>query len=83
MEQSDAFREIGDEGSTPCEPESGVAKIPVTEATEQPYFCRRCKRAFEVRYHVCPDCDGYDIQRREWCMPTDGCGDSLESEIGH
>jgi rubrerythrin len=30
------------------------------------YQCQRCGRAFEHRRQVCPACDGYRIERREW-----------------
>ncbi|MCU4802263.1 hypothetical protein OB920_17955 [Halobacteria archaeon HArc-gm2] len=30
------------------------------------YQCQRCGRAFEHRRQVCPTCDSYRIERREW-----------------
>lgn len=67
--RSDTFDGIAGERSTRDETESRVTKIPVSEVTERPYLCRCCEHAFKVRYHVCPNCGGYDIQRREWCTP--------------
>ncbi|QGA83736.1 Uncharacterized protein LC1Hm_2703 [Halomicrobium sp. LC1Hm] len=31
-----------------------------------PYLCMRCEAAFQVQYHSCPACGGYDIRRAEW-----------------
>lgn len=30
------------------------------------YQCRSCRSRFEGRYHVCPDCGGYRVERVEW-----------------
>jgi hypothetical protein len=28
------------------------------------YACRACNAAFEVRYHVCPECGAFSVDRR-------------------
>ena len=30
------------------------------------YQCQNCGTAYRRRRQVCPDCDGYRIERREW-----------------
>ncbi|QIB72787.1 hypothetical protein GL213_11685 [Halogeometricum borinquense] len=31
---------------------------------EFPYVCRGCGTAYDVQYHVCPDCGGFSVERR-------------------
>ncbi|WP_167768365.1 hypothetical protein [Haloarcula amylovorans] len=31
-----------------------------------PYICLECEESFEVQYHSCPVCEGYDIRRAKW-----------------
>ena len=31
-----------------------------------PYICMGCEAAFEVQYHSCPSCGGYDVRRTKW-----------------
>ncbi|MFC7075605.1 FmdB family zinc ribbon protein [Haloarcula halophila] len=35
-------------------------------ADRQPYVCLSCGSAFEIQYHSCPACGGYDIRRAKW-----------------
>jgi rRNA maturation endonuclease Nob1 len=32
----------------------------------RPYLCLSCRTAFEIQYHSCPACGGYDIRRAKW-----------------
>jgi rRNA maturation endonuclease Nob1 len=35
------------------------------EAESTPaYACRGCGAGFEMRYHVCPECGGFSVDRR-------------------
>jgi len=35
------------------------------EMTESaPYACKGCGTAFDVQYHVCPECGGYSVEHR-------------------
>lgn len=36
------------------------------EPEVRPYVCMACEATFEVQYHACPVCDGYDIRRAKW-----------------
>lgn len=36
------------------------------DAGERPYECLGCGRAFAQRRQVCPECNGYSIERREF-----------------
>lgn len=36
----------------------------------RPYVCLGCRAALAERHHVCPDCGGYDVRRREWVEET-------------
>jgi len=31
-----------------------------------PYVCLSCETRFNVQYHTCPACGGYDIRRAKW-----------------
>lgn len=31
-----------------------------------PYVCMQCETAFEVQYHSCPACGGYDVRWTKW-----------------
>lgn len=33
---------------------------------DRPYRCRGCGARFELRYHVCPACGGYAVERDRW-----------------
>jgi hypothetical protein len=33
-------------------------------ASPPAYACRGCDTAFERRYHVCPECGGFSVERR-------------------
>ncbi|SFR47340.1 hypothetical protein [Halogeometricum limi] len=35
-----------------------------SETSEFPYVCRGCGSAYDVQYHVCPDCGGFSVDRR-------------------
>jgi hypothetical protein len=30
------------------------------------YICMGCEAVFEVQYHSCPSCGGYDVRRTKW-----------------
>ena len=30
---------------------------------EFPYVCRGCGTAYDVQYHVCPECGGFSVER--------------------
>lgn len=32
----------------------------------RPYTCISCDESFDVQYHSCPVCGGYDIRRTKW-----------------
>jgi rubrerythrin len=34
--------------------------------TGSEYVCKTCGTGFEVRRQVCPECEGYHIDRRDW-----------------
>ncbi|WP_225333289.1 hypothetical protein [Halomicrobium urmianum] len=36
------------------------------KSKRRPYVCVTCETAFEVQYHACPACGGYDVRRTEW-----------------
>jgi hypothetical protein len=41
---------------------------------EYPYVCRGCGTAYDVEYHVCPDCGGFSVEyrpRRDADVPTE------------
>ncbi|MFB6192287.1 MAG: hypothetical protein ABEI11_03080 [Haloarculaceae archaeon] len=31
----------------------------------RPYRCLKCDAAFDLQYHVCPECGSYSVER-EW-----------------
>jgi len=31
-----------------------------------PYICMGCEAVFEVQYHSCPSCGGYDVRHSKW-----------------
>lgn len=33
---------------------------------DSPYICMGCEAVFEVQYHSCPACGGYDVRRTKW-----------------
>lgn len=35
------------------------------ESTE-PYECKACGNGLSERYHECPECGSYRVERREW-----------------
>ncbi|MGM0592530.1 MAG: hypothetical protein ACQETI_13075 [Halobacteriota archaeon] len=37
----------------------------LTEPEATPYVCLGCQTAFDVQYHVCPECGGYSVERCE------------------
>lgn len=37
-----------------------------SEAIDEPYECKACGNQFSERYHQCPDCESYRVERREW-----------------
>lgn len=30
------------------------------------YVCQSCETRYEVRYHTCPACGGYSVERIDW-----------------
>jgi len=30
------------------------------------YQCQSCQALFDAQFHVCPNCGGYRVDRREW-----------------
>jgi rRNA maturation endonuclease Nob1 len=30
------------------------------------YVCLSCEQRFDVQYHACPACGGYDVRRAKW-----------------
>lgn len=36
------------------------------EGVDEPYECKACGNQFAERYHQCPDCGSYRVERREW-----------------
>ena len=36
------------------------------EAEQGDYQCQNCGALYGQRRQVCPDCDGFRIERREW-----------------
>ena len=37
-----------------------------TSWDEEPYECKTCGKPFSERYHQCPDCGSYRVERKEW-----------------
>ncbi|MFB6185236.1 MAG: hypothetical protein ABEI96_11835 [Haloarculaceae archaeon] len=33
---------------------------------DEQYVCLSCERRFELQYHSCPVCGGYDVRREKW-----------------
>ncbi len=34
--------------------------------TERPYQCKSCGKRFAERYHECPECGSFRVERKEW-----------------
>ena len=45
---------------------AGLGPRESTEATERPspYVCLGCEAAYDVQYHVCPNCGGFSVESR-------------------
>ncbi|MFA1610408.1 hypothetical protein [Halobellus rubicundus] len=43
---------------------AGVGPRESAEAADRPtpYVCKGCGTAFDVQYHVCPECGGYSVE---------------------
>jgi rRNA maturation endonuclease Nob1 len=42
----------------------GTDDVPRTDDA-RPYRCLKCEAEFDLRYHVCPECGSYSVER-EW-----------------
>jgi len=45
---------------------AGLGPREPTEAAERrsPYVCLGCEAAYDVQYHVCPNCGGFSVESR-------------------
>ena len=32
----------------------------------EPYMCGNCGSEFDIQYHVCPECGGFNVERQHW-----------------
>lgn len=35
----------------------------IRKGTDRPYECRTCGATFELEHYVCPECDGFSVER--------------------
>jgi hypothetical protein len=57
---------------------AGLGPRESTEATQSPsrYVCLGCETAYDVQYHVCPECGGFSVESR---VATEQRGDQCET----
>jgi len=43
-----------------------MSGMSVSADETMPYVCLDCEAGFEVQYHRCPECEGFDVRCARW-----------------